>query len=162
MRTLLDSHPCFKSTREIALGITQSHDEPTEQNKLPILLLDVIPCQRLEKRASLSFLIDTGAEISGISPEGRQRLFEAVGQTLDPHRGVKMFFDDGRARVIESYDVRLVFPGGEILKCPVGLGCFPHPIFDFTDGVIGEDILNRLLVTFNGPDGTVTIIDPLS
>ena len=160
MRTLLDNYPCFRPLPQILSRIEESGIDVLQTRNLPIISGQVLSSQFIDTPVIMTFLLDTGADISGFSPVARAKIQDAVKTQLDPHRAVKVLNDDHSFQAKPSYDMRIILPGNEVLHCPNGLTCFTSSIFAFSDGIIGQDILSELFVNFNGPEGTVTIIDP--
>ncbi len=89
--------------------------------------------------ADVPMLLDTGADVTLIP----QMIADSLGAGKNPGTGYELVGFDGTTSVVASVQLDLVFLGG-IFKGRFGL-------IDRAWGVIGRNILNHLVVVFDGP-----------
>lgn len=59
-----------------------------------------------------------------------------------------------------AFDLTFLFPGGASYSSQHRFIRLPDDTFDIGDIWVGQDLLNQVVVIFDGPAGTITITDP--
>jgi hypothetical protein len=112
-------------------------------------------------RVPVKAVIDTGSDITFVALEALRKLERAVqaatGELLPIERRI---LTAGMAR--PAYDLAFLLPGTEhAVHSSYGFVCPAHGAWgDKVDMLLGQDLINQWIVTFDGIHGTVTISVP--
>lgn len=108
----------------------------------------------------ISALLDTGSDVTLISKKSLCKLEKDYGMDLHTRRGILVW---GKYRPTYR-QLAFVLSGGHECRSDIGFveaadDEFGH-ILNASEMVLGQDVLNKFIVTFDGPNGTVTICEP--
>jgi hypothetical protein len=154
MKTVLKDHPCW-----IPIGGVEIGGEIWPRPKLCILN-DCRLGFRLAGAAQvlLTVLLDTGNDVTIVRPDKVAELESLFGVKFPVGRSIPY----GERGVLEpAYDLDFVFPGDDYRYLSrYGFIAPASWNFDVADVWLGQDIFSQLIVTFNGPERSVTVLDP--
>ena len=131
-----------------------------ENFKLAILKdCALAPQNDAAKTTPVTVFLDPGTDLTLVRQEKLEDL-ETSGAVYAPMG--RVFFGQ---QSWPAFALSFVFPKGETYSSIYGF-IVPEKIdwdldFGVADVWLGRDILNQLYVTFHGPDGTFTIVDPV-
>lgn len=155
MKTVLDCHQCSRRLGKVKVeagGKTVDWERPRQfvlQNGL--LAYQHWPDVQIPVEA----LLDTGTDITVVKPEVIRRIERQIGKTLPVERRIEQ-----GPKLEPAYDLMYVLPGGYQCWSRYGFIASTSVDFDIGDVWLGQDVFNKLVITFDGPNGTVTIVDP--
>lgn len=167
MKTILDAYPSHKAVGEIIEGIETKDGSYQRITSWPTPAVHVLGGTLASARNPqprqgilISALLDTGSDITLVSKKSLRKLEKDCKIDLHTRRAILVW---GKFRPVYSYLV-LVLPGEHECKSPIGFveasdDEFGH-ILNASEMLMGQDVLNKLVVTFDGPNGTVTICEP--
>lgn len=103
-------------------------------------------------------LLDTGCDVTLVRQEKIEELGRCRGVDLQSERMVEIYGSPKPA-----FDLTYILPGGHPCTSRygfVGVTVEDFPALEGTDMLLGQDVLNQFIVTFDGLDGTVTFALP--
>jgi len=161
MNTVLDKYPSHRDLGGMEIG-DELNPSRVPRPKVHVVKGDLVcrldlPDQRWV--IGIEVLLDTGCEITLISDSKVKELEDL--RKLDLHAERKVMV---RGKHRAAYDLAFVLPGGYPCTAPYGFVAVPKDEFgnvlDASEMLLGQDVMNQLVVTFDGPNGTVTICTP--
>jgi hypothetical protein len=115
---------------------------------------------RVDSSGPLSFIVDTGAGLSMLQETGLAKLVPTPGLISSPGCvGGAGGGDVGRVKFVPGTELTL---GGQS-AFPINLAVRKLPVAEFplaVDGLVGEDFLKNFVVTFDLPNGRLTVSPP--
>ena len=157
MKPILEEHPCYEDIPGMTKDVVAYVDgQPRlyKRPRMPLLCAEIAASHAPSVRIGIEMLLDTGTDITIIKPEKVRELGERLGGVIPP---LSVQFEHELA---PAYDLKLVFPGNHSYSGCIGFIAPEDHEFDLGDVWLGQDVLNQLVVTFDGVNGTVTIVDP--
>jgi hypothetical protein len=104
-------------------------------------------------------LLDTGNDITIVRPESVKALEALLEVDIQPAGNYPFYASSGEPE--PAYLLTLAFAAGDVEYYSTHHFIAPaNWDFDVADVWLGQDIFSQLCVTFDGPAGTVTIVDP--
>lgn len=167
MKTILDAYPSHKVVGEIIEGFETRDGSYQPIKSCPAPAVHILNGTLVSGRnprsrpaISISVLLDTGSDITLIGEKSRRKLEKDHNIDLQTRRGVLVW---GKFRPVYR-SLAFVLPGGHECRSDVGFveasdDEFGH-LLNASEMLLGQDVLNKLVVTFDGPNGTVTICEP--
>ena len=164
MKQLLSAHPLLARP----IGVLEPDGEtntpaPPGYNFFSIirqfyLKADLFWRSRPERHVPVQALIDTGADLTYFTVGTLQRL-EQVGQSetlemIPIERTLR-----SRGIIKPAYDLALLLPGAQRAAFSAyGFVCTSERLGDDIDVLIGQDLINQWVVTLDGVNGLLTIV----
>ncbi len=165
MRTILDAHHSHTIAGRLEVkeeGGSELHLRSWPAPAVHVVTgalvsaLDPTPRQAVE----LSALLDTGADVTLISEKKREELEKSRKSLLQTRRSVKFW---GKFRPAYT-SLAFILPGGHECRSHIGFVEVAdeesRAVLDVSEMLLGQDVLNQFIITFDGPNGTVTICEP--
>jgi len=158
-KMILNAHSSGRSLGEMQIEENSGlihHKRTPQVHLLPGTLAEFFEAEEADRGIPVVALLDTGADVTVMRKEKRV--------ALDNHRGIDLHIERKirlNGNLCAVYGLVYLLPGGDV--CPTDLGIVeadtdssfgPDESFDL---FLGQDILNQFIVTFDGPQGTVTI-----
>lgn len=159
MEIVLDTFACAESLGEVSIEMNGDSVELWPQ-PFVFILDGQVACRSSEDAGDdillrARALLDTGTDVTVINPKMISDIENERGMMLHPERRI-----DCEGEMRPAYDLTYVFPGGYSCSSKYGFISMASHFFDQYDLLLGQDILNQLVITFNGIRGTVTILAP--
>ena len=161
MRTILKDYRCF-----VARGPMETEgfeNKPPLEPKLPIMNC-YIGFDGVFVKAET--LLDTGNDHTIIKPEKVKEIEKKlIKNNKLPKGGILPvgevnFIGESHSGLQPSYYLDFKFPKGPRFSSEYGFIAPSDWHFDVADIWLGQDIFKRFIVTFNGVNGAVTIMEP--
>ena len=157
MRTILRGHRCYVRIDDATMKI-DGETSPFERRLFILKDCHLGYPAGGRVRVPVSVLLDTGNDVTLVNPEKAHQLQDLIGFDIPFER---RFRHDSSASLEPTYDLVLNFPGSRVpYRHPYGFMAHTSWNFEVADVWLGQDIFSQLRVTFDGPKGTVTVVDP--
>jgi hypothetical protein len=164
MCDVLRDHACY-----VELGPVEVEEDGKRsywpRPRQAVLEGSIVLRQEATVQVSVQALLDPGTDITLVTLDKLRELEREV----EAQSGEKQYIPvrrrfrsviRGQISWEPAFNLAFVFPAGQRYSSRYGFivprGWSP----DVGDVWLGQDILSQLVVTFNGPEGTVTIVDP--
>lgn len=109
-----------------------------------------------EVQIPVNALLDSGTDITVFKKGKFHQLENLLGGLAIPlERHIRI-----ENTKYPAFGLTFLFPGGAAYSSPYRLIRLPDDRLDIGDVWVGQDLLNQMVVTLNGPAGTITITDP--
>jgi hypothetical protein len=166
MKALLSAHRMHAE----AIGKWDGDPSPREEGDQPpadrpliyqyFLYGELCWRSRPDIRIEVKALLDTGCDISSVSTNTVERLDaklqESTGEMLQLFRTQ---LAAGAPR--PTYDLAFLLPEtGHPVSSTSGFLCLPNPGWGSVDMLLGQDLINQWIITYDGIHGTLTIATP--
>lgn len=161
MRTILEAYPSHRNIGR--MSIREFNGEETDPPCPAVhVITGWLACQtdpvHSREVIEVKALLDTGCDVTLVRKELVDELGRRRGSDVQPQRTIELF---GGSRL--AYDLIYILPGDHYCISDYGFTEFASeefPDLDGTDILLGQDVLNQFIVTFDGPNGMVTIALP--
>ncbi len=160
MRTLLRDYEGYQQVGNGSVSVrlnNPSREVRWFRPRLPIVPGFIAFWHILSTKVHVQALLDTGCDITIVKPEKVWELEKS------PHKrrmlpATRHIAHDGEFQ--PAVDLAFLFSDNDCYSSRFGMIVTSKWKFDVADMWLGQEILRQLVVTFDGVQGTVTIIDP--
>lgn len=161
MKTIVDKHLCYKDAGSVTVYLQTGIKTKRKMPKLFIMEAEIAARNQNVRRRKVSALLDTGNDITIVNPKIVKDLEKDLGFQLPVEKSIFHYDDISEDILQPCYSLSIIFQGDHSYESEHGF-IAPSPWNrDVADLYLGQDIFSQLIVTFDGVEGTVTIIDPI-
>jgi hypothetical protein len=162
MKTILEALPCCREVGE--MDIEELDGTVRRSLRPPIYVLSgvlALPYDPVGPRHAIEVeaLLDTGCDVTLIRLERLRELEARRGTDVHLERRIMI-----GGELQSAFNLTYILPGGQECTSVNGFVGVPgdkfREVLDATDMLLGQDVLSQFIVTFDGPNGTVTILQP--
>lgn len=166
MKTILEKVPYDRSRDSgTAQVLERDHFDETRMPRLPLPVLAesaIVAAHNSNVQIPVKVLLDTGTDITLVNPAVVNALNSMLGgDSGDPIQLSRKinFFNSPGTSFENAYKLGIVLGGYKYFSI---FGFIAPRNWDFEDMDVwmGQDILQQLVVTFDGPERTITAMDP--
>lgn len=156
MKTVVKDYQCYLKMGDVDTEVG-GKGEKMPRPKL-IVIEGHIACRpKSDAGVPVEALLDTGNEVTVVKSEKLRELEASLGFRLPVKRKIKYY---GFEHLQPAFDLTFVFPDDHPYHSKYGFIVPTYWDFDVADIWLGQDILGQLVITFDGVNGIVTIVDP--
>jgi hypothetical protein len=156
MRTVVKDYPCYLKMGDVDIEVG-GKGEKMPRPKLIVIEGRVAYRLKSDTVVPVEALLDTGNEVTVIKSEKIRELETSLGFRLPVKRKIQYY---GFEHLQPTFDLAFVFPEGHPYHSKYGFIVPTYWDFDVADIWLGQDILGQLVITLDGVNETVTIVDP--